>query len=510
MKPLLLSLTTLAILWVAGCGSGGSTPVPPPPVGGFTNASLKGQYAFSMSGSEVATSGGLTSSFFARVGSFIADGNGNITGGVEDVNLANGTSNFLFTSGTYAIDPDGRGTLKLTNSTGTLEFSITLASMNNGFMVQMPPDGLSTTSGNFRKQDTSAFTLSGISGAYAFDFSGLNPSGAFESIVGQFATNSNGVITSGQEDDNDASLAAPVNAAITGTYAQDPLFPSDLANFGRGVANISGIQYVFYIVDRTRVNFMETTTGGALLGSAVAQTNVPVNPSQFNGGFVFVMGGIGGSGPITRGGRFTATGGNLSAILEDDNNAGSVTSQSASTGTYTIDPAGSGRGTITFTAGSAGTFTFVFYLTSPTQGFLQDQSPNVIADGSLSGQSTGSITNTSLAGNYAFNWSGIDSTDKTTDEEDFVGQLNLASGSFTGTVDLNEFASFKQFFNLPINGTLALSADPAGHNSFTVNLQTNPSSKLTFFAYVANNNTILLMGTQQNVRVITGVITPQQ
>ncbi len=405
MKRLILSLTTLAILWVAGCGSG-STPVPPPPVGGFTNASLKGQYAFSMSGSEVATSGGLTSSFFARVGSFIADGNGNITGGVEDVNLANGTSNFLFTSGTYAIDPDGRGTLKLTNSTGTLEFSITLASTNNGFMVQMPPDGLSTTSGNFRKQDTSAFTLSGISGAYAFDFSGLNPSAAFESIVGQFATNSNGVITSGQEDDNDASLPAPVNAAITGTYAQDPLFPSDMANFGRGVATFGGVTYVFYIVDRT--------------------------------------------------------------------------------------------------------FTFVFYLTSPTQGFLQDESPNIIADGTVAGQPAGTISNTSLAGKYAVNWSGIASTDLTTDEEDFVGQLSLASGSFTGTVDLNEFASAKQFFNAPINGTLALSADPTGHNSFTVNLQTNPSTKLTFFAYVANNNTIFLMGTQQNVRVITGVMTSQQ
>ena len=516
MKRLLLSITTLAVVLVVGC-SGGPTPVPPPPVGRFTNASLKGQYAFSMSGSEVATSGGLTSSFFTRVGSFIADGNGNITGGVEDVNLATGTSNFLFTGGTYSISADGRGTLKLVNSTGTLQFSITLATTSSGFMVAMPQDGLSTTSGSFMKQDTSAFSLSGIAGKYAFDLSGLDAAStpAFESLVGQFNADGNGSITAGQQDDNDASQPIPVHSSITGaTYALDPTFPSDLTSFGRGIANISGVQMVFYVVDRTRVNFMETTSGGALLGSAVAQSSIPTNTNQISGGFVFVMGGTGSGGPLTRGGRFSASGGSLSTIFVDNNNAGVVSSQTpttgTTTGTYTIDSSGSGRGTATFMAtGQTNPFTFVFYLSSPTQGFLQDQSLNIIADGSLAGQPAGAISNASLGGNYAFNWSGIDSTDVTTDEEDFVGQLNLASGSITGNVDFNEFASGKQFFNAPVTGTLALSGDGTGHNTFIATLQTSPANTLPFFAYVANNNTILLMGTQKNVRVITGVLTPQ-
>jgi hypothetical protein len=43
-----------------------------------------------------------------------------------------------------------------------------------------------------------------------------------------------------------------------------------------------------------------------------------------------------------------------------------------------------------------------------------------------------------------------------------------------------------------------------------VNLATNPANNgITFFAYVANNNTVLLMGSQGSVRITGGVLTPQ-
>ena len=59
-------------------------PPPPPPTGNFSNASLNGQYAFLMSGTELCAG---CSSFFTRVGSFTADGSGHISGGLEDVNM---------------------------------------------------------------------------------------------------------------------------------------------------------------------------------------------------------------------------------------------------------------------------------------------------------------------------------------------------------------------------------------------------------------------------------------
>jgi len=112
MKSILrIRLATLVIalafsFLAAACGGGGSTAVaPPPPVGPFTDLNLKGQYAFVTNG-ELVTANGETG--FARMGSFTADGAGNITGGIEDANtLGFGTTSASITTGTYVVNPDG-------------------------------------------------------------------------------------------------------------------------------------------------------------------------------------------------------------------------------------------------------------------------------------------------------------------------------------------------------------------------------------------------------------------
>lgn len=468
-----------------------------------------------MTGSEIASSGGTVSNIFTRVGSFTADGKGNISGGAEDIHLATGANPFTFTGGSYVVSGDGRGTLSLIDSSGTLTFSITLTSSSTGYLVAMPTDGLNTASGSFIKQDPTAFTVSGISGNYAFDLSGVDAASPAnpESIVGQFFSNSAGQFSTGLVDDNDGGTIA--SGSTSGAYGTDPTSSGDLVNFGRGLFSLGTIRGVFYIVGHNQVKFMETTSGGFLAGDAFSQTGIPTTTAGLTGGFVYVMGGAGGSGPLTRGGRFTTTGGNLLSILVDTNNAGSNTSLSASTGTYTIAAAGSGRGTITYNvSGQQNTFMYVFYLVSPTQAFIQDQSRGIVADGTLLGQTTSTISNSSLAGTYAINWSGLSSTNSVADEEDLVGQFKLSSASLTGAVDFNEFAAGKQYTDVALTGTLTLSTDtlgPAGHNQFTVNLATNPANNgITFFAYIANNNTVLIMGTQKgNVRITAGVLSPQ-
>jgi len=107
----LLAAIVVASL-TAACG-GSRTPVggAPPPTGNFSNANLKGQYAFLMSGTEICSGLG---SFFTRAGSFTADGSGHITGGLEDVNVCTGVFTLQFTNSTYSITADGRGTLSLT------------------------------------------------------------------------------------------------------------------------------------------------------------------------------------------------------------------------------------------------------------------------------------------------------------------------------------------------------------------------------------------------------------
>lgn len=481
---------------------------------------MQGQYAFSMSGS--ALDQGLQVPF-ARVGSFIADGKGNITGGVEDFNLnfaSSGSGRFLFTGGSYSINSDGRGTLSLIDSSGTLAFSVTMATSSSGYIMATPTDSSSTASGSFIKQNTGSFMLSGVSGNYGFDFSGVDPSGQPESIVGEFAANGSGQVTGGIADDNDAGTingggAGPL--AISGSYSADGTNSTDLSAFGRGTFALGSVTGVFYVVGPNQTKFMETTSGGTLAGDATLQSSIPTTAAGISGGFVYVMGGAGGGGPLVRGGKVSASTGALSNIFVDNNNAGVLLSlgptNGTSTGSYTIDSSGDGRGTITFSAtGQKNMFQYVFYLISPTQAVIQDQSIGIVADGSMLAQGTGTITNASLAGNYAMNWSGVTvvNNGNASGEEDLLGEASFGSaGALTGTVDFNEFATGAEFGSVGMTGSLKLAADPSSHNALTVNLATNPANNgITAFAYVANNNTILLMTTQA-VRFAAGVMTPQ-
>src|SRR5262249_17442550 len=143
--------------------------------------------------------------FFARVGSFSANGAGAITGGLEDVNSGTipGTATLQFTSGTYSISSNGKGTMSLTNSTGTLQFTIVMTSSTSGLMTQV--DGNASASGNFSIQTPAAFSVANINTNFVFDFSGQDPNGIPESIVGQFTGNGGGG-GSGVLDDNDGAV----------------------------------------------------------------------------------------------------------------------------------------------------------------------------------------------------------------------------------------------------------------------------------------------------------------
>jgi len=93
---------SVAVGFFAACGggssSGGGGGTPPPPPAKFSNATLSGKYAFSMSGTEDCGSGGTVSaSTFARIGSFTADGKGRITAGLEDINSCSGAEIIDFT-----------------------------------------------------------------------------------------------------------------------------------------------------------------------------------------------------------------------------------------------------------------------------------------------------------------------------------------------------------------------------------------------------------------------------
>ena len=527
MKPLAVVLAAVAALFAAGCSSNNAPSVPPPVTGGFSNADLNGTYAFSMSGTDAGANFGA---FIARVGSFTADGNGHITAALEDVTDAGSLPQMVqFTGGSYSIQANGRGTLTLLSATGGLQLSIVLNSGNAGVMIQI--DLNATSSGSFTRQTPAAFTQTAIAGPYAFDISGTvtgtsSAAGGPSSVVGQIITNGAGNVQGGLFDSNDAgSLLSAQVIPAGGTYQMDP---ANGATFGRGTIDFAGLTFVFYIVDGTRFKLMEDDGQFATFGDALQQSaTVATQNSGFNGDFTFLIGGssvLGAAGPITRGAAFTADGaGNLGAIVLDDNNDGSHQAITGSTtitnAIYDIDTtnAGSGRATMSFTASSSpglGNFSYVFYLISPSQMFIQDTSTGVIGDGTMFAQ-TGPFTSAGLAGNFVFNWSGINlgSSANLPFEEDFVGQHSLSNaGAIAGAIDFVELGSSSQhtpaFLNQALTGTLVLNGNGTGSNDYTVTTGTSPQTTFHFKAYIANPDLILLVGADSN-RTIAGSVSFQ-
>lgn len=517
----------IAIAFVmAACSNSGSAPPLPPPVGMYSNASLNGQYAFSMSGE---SPNGLAGSPLSREGSFIADGNGHITAAIEDVQNLSSSSTLNpinFGTGTYSIQADGRGTLVLGSGTTSLTLSVALTSTSQGLLMQI--DGNAASSGSFIKATPSAFSAATVSGNYVFDVSGVSVSTsgitAPISVMGRITADGASAITSGVLDENDGNRTAPsgvINSGVTGSYQLDSQFG---ANFGRGLLTLKYTAYstaitrtfAFYIVDGTRFKWLEEDNLAITLGDAVKQSGtIATANTGFTGSFVYLVTGSGSRGPLARVARFTADGaGNITKIAIDDNangSHGSIDAGSTITGAhYDIDTAnsGSGRGTFTFTDTRTGTYNAIFYLISPAQAAVQDLSNGLVSDGTMLAQTSGPITGATVAGNYAFNWSGVilGTVNFPEFEEDFLGQHILTnSGIVSGAIDYVELAFSSNPINLdvPLAGTLTINGDGTASNTYQYLIRSSPTSTLHFAAYVVDANTTFIVVTDGN-RVTAG------
>jgi hypothetical protein len=498
-------------------------------VGGYTNASLKGNYAFSMTGQD-----GTTGAFIARIGSFIADGNGNITNAIEDLDDGGSISTVSFSQGgTYSIQANGRGILTLqTAAASGLQLSISLsapAPAGKGFMIQT--DLSSTSSGNFSQQDVTSFTQPFSAFTYVFDFSGTDNTGFPTTFIGNVALNGAGGVGVGVFDRNDGGIstdpAGPLTINAGGSYQLDSS-AGNAANFGRGTITFGGLSFAFYPIDQTHAFILETD-GSSLTSGDFFQQNgtIATQNSGFTGSFVFLAGGaaLTNSTALTRAARFTADGGgNLTSVRFDQNDNGNflcvdttACGSSQATGTYTIGPT-AGRGTLSIQIqGQQAVIDEVFYLVSPTSMVIQDSSANVVASGTMLAQ-TGTFSNSSLAGNYIFTLTGqvLPSGGNVGFEEDFVGQYALsssASNNISGVSDFVELGSTSNhipaFLNVPITGTLKINGDGTLRNGYQLITGNSPSTTINFTAYMISPSQAFLIGTGSN-RVTAGTVSSQQ
>ena len=180
--------------------------------GGGDTGLLKGSYAWFLNGFSA-------SSQWTIAGSFVADGNGNITSGVVDGNSVTGQPFSTTITGTYAITSNGLNTVTLQGqSWGPVTYAFVLTAEGNGRLIEYDDatGNGSRGSGVLRKQDPNAFALDQLSGGYVFGMTGADGSGARMANVG-FFTLASGTISNGACDINDGGVYS--TCTFTGTVA---------------------------------------------------------------------------------------------------------------------------------------------------------------------------------------------------------------------------------------------------------------------------------------------------
>jgi len=488
----LLLACAVGFLSLSGCGGSSNDNVH---LGsGANNSLLKGQYAFSFSGSTSAQT------FATAAGSFTADGNGNITTAVEDVTFAgsgsgSGTKNASFT-GTYAVGADNRGNALLKGVPGCATWQLTITSSSHGLMTcfSTAHDPVVTASGSFDLQDPSTFSTSKLQGKYVFNFSGLGVNGS-AGTAGQWTMNGAGNISSGEFDLNDGG-GVTVDSPLSGSYSIKS------SSTGRGMATLSGfytapINFVFYIVNANQIKFVETDLQPAISGEVLRQAAGPFTAATLHGGYAAILGGSDSGGfPIGAGAVFTANGsGTLSGTM-DQNDDGFIANCSFPSTAYVF---GSG-GRFSATLGSGCPTAFQVAMYPAANGTVQiiNVDGNSVVSGSANAQIGGPFGVGTSNGNYALNLTGTNLS--TGSEEDITGAVTAdGAGALSGTLDINNAGSLFQGAAL---ASSSYTTGSDGRGSFIFN---SNAASFNMQSYQVSPNTVLFLDIDQG-RVMTGVM----
>jgi hypothetical protein len=405
-----VSLANMSDLPLVSCSQANQAPsinsVPP-------NSYLQGPIAFMLHGFDA-------NGPVVIAGSVTLDGNGNVTGGVEDVTRGGASGHQYLTIqntppqqswyvvGTESatlnegVTPDySRGcmTLYLANNgtpAGTTTFAFTLGGCTNHFNV----NGVTSTSnqacgatqtslaagtyttghiiefddntgqgtrasGILRAQDTSSFS-GGLSGPYAFGLSGGDAAKQHYAMAGSLSASS-GSLTSIASDIDDAGTLASQLTGGTGKYSVDATYGT---SNGRWTANLSlnsgaiSLDQALYMVSSNEAIIASTDAlsasqpiiGGEAITTAASFTNASLENSH-----IFRIGGLTSSGPDVSIGALTFDGVSAVSGTEYEDQAGTLATTAIS-GAYSVDPA-SGRAVFVAAQGqNLGAHPFIAYV----------------------------------------------------------------------------------------------------------------------------------------------------
>ena len=336
---------------------------------------------------------------YTLVGSFVADGAGNITGGIADYNApTKGPSNITFT-GTYTISSSGLNLMALNSNQGPLTLAFVLNGTGDGRIVPYQ-QGEGWGAGILQPQDPSAFNLNKVAGTYVFGGIGADKGGDRFAEAGELTADGKGNFTNGICDMNSGGKGESCSFSGTAT-AVDP-------NTGRFVAQVTDNNHhvshlAFYVVSSSEVlgtitdNIQTNDTAVFAFASYLQSGSGQYNNGSLSGNAVLYSTGVhtpqDGGTAVADAGLLTFDGILRLKYILDENSGGTMGYKS---GYFNYSIASNGRGTFT-----GGNDTGIVYLVGPDKGFMVGGPTDTKATlGFLAPQTLGVYSNASLTGIY--------------------------------------------------------------------------------------------------------------
>lgn len=418
---------------------------------GVNNSELKGNYVFLFNGFGNGNSAGKVFGD-ATVGVLTADGNGNITSGLMDVNTATGVATQVAITGVYSIGADNRGAVVITSSSESTTLAVALGGISGGIASEMQviefDDTGSTSAGGIgsgfaKLQGTSVPTA--LSGTYVFGLQGESPCNTCASPATPYGpvtaaglfTVSSGTVSSGQEDAGavgtsysgitlTGSSATSSGSAGRGTLTLTPsgtIYPAAPTHFVYYV--ISANELVMMSIDshasytllsgdvqmQQQANFSNSSLTGTMIGSEFAAASngdgLSVYPSGSSAQLLMIT--VPSSGTIS--------------VSHDQNENGTISSGALGTLTYTV----ASNGRVSLGSGQP-----VFYLYNTGAAFGVEQPGSGGSPGLITIEPQAAITfdTSTLSGNFTI---GTDAPPSPVGVSS--GVLNISGGSGTITTD---------------------------------------------------------------------------
>ena len=448
------------------------------------NSLLVGQYAFSLSGYN-----GVGQ--LAVVGSFTADGAGNITAGEADTNGVLGAQfgSLITNASSYSVGPDNRGCATLATPFGTFftRFAVGRVSAGvatQGRLIEFENPGASSyiAAGSLLQQTPAAF-LSPITGKYSLRTTGWDPVTSGRIVCAGTLSAANYKFSFLEQDCNDnGTVTNSTNTNSTTNTTANTYTTADTNGRGTGIFLVAGnLSYLtFYWVSVTELLIVNAdpspTFSGEWRQEQVPLGGVGYSQTSFNSTVAFYASGLESAG----------AGGDVSIATETADGINSVTSQlyrnqagawqAANTRcTYSVVLIGR----VTLSGNNCGAFPPIPYLNAINSAFVVGADPTVEL-GSFEPMTSG-LGNATVAGTYFAGTSEIVS--QAAQAQVSIVTLN-SNGTFTTVTDsastlaLNAGAATADTYTLNPDGTFSTGSS----GGVTVGIAISPSK----FVIVAN------------------------